>query len=221
MLVSLSYLVCNICQKRQIHINTDFTVTGWMLCVIPRIIKYTKDHSDSDHRKQVNNAINKLFHGLPEDEMDVTQEIFCTEYTDFNNKNSSFDGDEFIWKTKDIRDGNSYSWHQKYSLPCTKVLCFVACRVTSKVLGVGAAERSWGDTKTIKSGKRSVISSDVSEKQSIVYTSACIESARIEQYHYEKQLDDNCSSRTWNEEVDDFDQQLEKWGVEKLFSYQS
>ena len=35
----------------------------------------------------------------------------------------------------------------------TKVLGFVACRVTSKVLGIGAAESSWGDVKTIKYGK--------------------------------------------------------------------
>ena len=41
-------------------------------------------------------------------------------------------------------------WHQEYSLPFTKVLVFVACIVTSKVLGIGAAERSWGDVKTIK-----------------------------------------------------------------------
>ena len=36
-------------------------------------------------------------------------------------------------------------WHQKYLLPLTKVLGFVACRVISKVLGIGEAERSWGD----------------------------------------------------------------------------
>ena len=80
---------------------------------------------------------------------------------------------------------------------------------------------SWGDVKTIKSWKISAIISDVSEKQSIVYIYACIELARIEQYHSDKQLNDNCSSHTWNEEDDDFDQQLEGWGVEKLFSDQS
>ena len=96
--------------------------------------------------------------------MDITQDIFWTEYTEFDNKIGSFDTDEFIWKIKDIRDGNSHLWHQKYSLPCTKVIGFVACRVTSKVLGIGAAERSWGDVKTIKSGKRSTINSDVSDK---------------------------------------------------------
>ena len=55
-------------------------------------------------------------------------------------------------------------------------------------LGIGTAERSWSDVKTMKSGKISDISSDVSEEQSIVYTSACIESAKIEQYHSYKQL---------------------------------
>ena len=130
----------------------------------------------------------------------------------------SYDADEFIWKRKDIRDGKSHLWHQKYSLPFTKVLGFVACRFTSKVLGIGASERSWGDVKTIKSGKISYIVSYVSQKQIIVYTLACIESAKIEQYHSDKQIYDNCSSHTWNEEDDAFDNQLDTWGVERVFS---
>ena len=93
--------------------------------------------------------------------------MFWTEYTDFDNKIGSFDDDDFKWKIKDIKDGNSHLGHQKCSLNCTKVLGFVACRFTPKVLGIGAAERSWGDVKAIKSGKISAISSYVSEKQSI------------------------------------------------------
>ena len=54
----------------------------------------------------------------------------------------------------------------------TKVLGFISCRVTSKMLGIGSAERSWGDIKTIKQGKISAIGSDIYEKQIIVYTSA-------------------------------------------------
>ena len=79
--------------------------------------------------------------------MAVTQDIFWNQYTDFDNNIGSFDAEEFIWKSKDIKDGNSNLWHQKYSLHCTKVLGFVACRVTSKVLRIGAVERSWGDVK--------------------------------------------------------------------------
>ena len=96
--------------------------------------------------------------------MAVTQNIFWNEYTLFDNKNGSFDGDEFIMKSKYIRDGNSHLWNQNYSLPFTKTLGFLACRVTSKVLGIGEAERYWGDVKTIKFCNRSTISSDVTKK---------------------------------------------------------
>ena len=107
--------------------------------------------------------------------MAFTQYLFWTEYTDFDNNNASFDCDEFTRKSKDIRDCNTHFWNQKYSLPFTNILCFVSCRVTSKVLGIGEAERSWGDARKIKSGKISAISSDVSYKQVIIYTYACIE----------------------------------------------
>ena len=124
-----------------------------MLCVIPHIGKYEKYHSNSDHSNHIKFFIKTLFHGLTEDERDITQEIFWTEYTEFDNKNDSFDGDEFVWKSKDSRDGNSNLWHQKYPLPCTKVLVFVACRVTSKVLGIVAEELSWCDEKQLNLGK--------------------------------------------------------------------
>ena len=57
----------NFWEKRQLHMNTDFAVTGWMLCVITHISKYSKYHSDSDHGKKVKNVIKMLFHGLSED----------------------------------------------------------------------------------------------------------------------------------------------------------
>ena len=86
---------------------------------------------------------------------------------------------------------------------------------------MGAENRSWGDVKTIKYGKRSASSSDVLEEQSIVYTYTCIESAIIEQYHSDKQLNDKFSSHIWNEQDDTFGKQLEQWSVDKLFSDQS
>ena len=51
-----------------------------MLCVITHILKDAKYHADSDPRKQVNNVIKNIFHGASEDKIDVTQEIFWTEY---------------------------------------------------------------------------------------------------------------------------------------------
>ena len=57
--------------------------------------------------------------------MTITQDIFWTKYTEFDNKIGSFDADKFIWKTEDITDGNSHLWHQIYLLSCTKVLVFL------------------------------------------------------------------------------------------------
>ena len=84
-------------------------------------------------------------------------------------------------KAKTSKMGTLICGIKNIHLLSQRFLVFVACRVISKVLGIGVAERSWGDVKIIKSGKISAIRSDVSEKQSIVYTSACIEPARIEQ----------------------------------------
>ena len=120
-----------------------------------------------------------MFYGLSEEEIDVTPDICFTEFTEFDNKNGSYDGDEFIWKIEYIRDSNSCFWHQKYSLPCTRVIGFVACRVTSTVLGIGTADCLLSDLNIIKSGKRSAISSGVSEKYSIVYNYSYIGSATI------------------------------------------
>ena len=93
MLIILISSVCKLWRKRQIHINTDFAVTGWMLYVIPHIRKDAKYHSDSGYSKQVKNFIKTLFHRVPEEEMAVTQDIFWTEYTDFYKNNGSIDWD--------------------------------------------------------------------------------------------------------------------------------
>ena len=69
-------------------------------------------------------------------------------------------------------NGNSYLWHEKYSMFTTKVLGFVACQVTSKFCGIGAAERSRGGVKQIKTGKRSHLSGASTKKRSILFVSA-------------------------------------------------
>ena len=76
MLENLSSTVSNLWHKRQLHINTYFAVTGWMLCVITNICKDAKDHSDRNHRKQVNNVIKTLSSGSSEEEMNVTLDVF-------------------------------------------------------------------------------------------------------------------------------------------------
>ena len=89
--------------------------------------------------------------------------------------------------------------------------------VTSIMLGIWSAERSWGDIITIKSGKRTDLGSEISEKQIILYTSDCIEKARIGRTPSHTDSKDGSHSHSWNDEYHAFDYQLYQWGVEKLF----
>ncbi len=79
--------------------------------------------------------------------------------------------------------GHSHIWHEIYSLPHTWVIGFVACRVTSKCLGIRAGERSSSDVKMIKDRKRSNLSGDSLEKQAILYISVHLAEARIRSEH--------------------------------------
>ena len=157
----------------------DWLYVMYFFCVIPHIREDVFKNSNRKHHIQVNNFIKTLFYGSSEKDLHGNLDTFWSEYKKFHHKNNHFDSNEFIWSSKDIRDGNSHLCHQKYSLPCTKVLDVVSFRITSEILEIISAERSWGDVKAIKSGKISAIGSGISEKQSIVYTSAWVEEEKL------------------------------------------
>ncbi len=90
----------------------------------------------------------------------------------------------------DAVNGNSFVWHQLYSPPFTKVIGFVACRTTSKQLGIGAAERSWSDIKQIKDGKPSNLGRVSLEKRAILYSSARLNEAKIRANHGDNEEND-------------------------------
>ena len=69
--------------------------------------------------------------------------------------------------------------NKKYALPYTSVLGFVACRVTSKTLGIGPCEQNWAAVKNIKTGKRVHLDGDSLEKRAVLCASALIRYARI------------------------------------------
>lgn len=73
---------------------------------------------------------------------------------------------------QDVVEGFSHLWHEKYSLDYTQVLGYVACRDTSKLYGIGPAERSWAAVKIIKNLSRSHLGGSSTEKWSIIYISA-------------------------------------------------
>ena len=116
------------------------------------------------------------------------------------------------WATVDVTQGNLFLWHEKYSLPYTIVLGFVGCHVTSKLCGIGPAERLWGGVKNIKTGKRSHMSGESTEKRSILYVSAKIQQSQIMCDRLEK-LDATATEINAMFGVN-FDMQLERFDVD-------
>ena len=67
--------------ERQKHINTDYYVTGLLLCVIPYIRENVFKNSNRNHINQVNTVIKTLFAGLSEKQFHENIDTFWGEYT--------------------------------------------------------------------------------------------------------------------------------------------
>jgi len=138
-------------------------------------------------------------------------DTFWNEFKAFQNRTNPYH-DPSRWASNDVTSGNLYLWHKKYSIPYTTVLEYVACRITSKLCGIGPAERSWGRVKQVKDGKRSHLSGESTEKQNIQFISSKIAQAMIECDKMEK-IDAAGGNQMFGDDDMDFDLQLEKVGI--------
>ena len=66
------------------------------------------------------------------------------------------------------------------------MLGFVACRVCSKLCGIGPAKRAWAAVKTIKTDKRSHLGGKSIEKRSVIYITAKQQEGRLKLEQNEK-----------------------------------
>ena len=58
---NICFFISNLWNKREEHINNDYAVTGWMLCVITHIREDVFKNAQNKHRIQVNNVIKTFF----------------------------------------------------------------------------------------------------------------------------------------------------------------
>ena len=89
---------------------------------------------------------------------------------------------------------------------------FVACRVTSKILGIGSAERSWGAVKHLKTDKRSHMSGPVTKQQATLFGAASIKASQARRNALENHP--TAVRKLWSDEDLAFDLQLSAWGVD-------
>ena len=199
-------------KKRELSIVGDFVIAAWALCVMPEVRKDCKERMTGKHRDAIDRVIEKMFSYDPNIDVDQKKDQFWTEFKTFQDQTYPFDK-ACRWNTADVFQGRSHLWHEKYSDPYTEVMGMVGMRTTSKVTGIGAAERSWGDVKQIKSMKRVHLSARATEMQAVIYTTARITEARLRERAYENALL-TTASQMWTDDDVNFDLQLENFGVE-------
>jgi hypothetical protein len=120
---------------------------------------------------------------------------FHAEYRDFSCRMGHFSR-VHIWVSAENPLEKAYRWHQNYSLLYTEVLGKLACLVTSKILGIGTAERNWKQVKAVKSGQRTNTGVLKAKHQVMIYSQyqAMKAQARITRM--------SCAGKLWTD--DDF-----------------
>ena len=209
---SLGQSVVDIWMKRREKLVSDFAIAGWLLSPIPEIYKDSADNMTGKYRDAVDRLLKKMMASDYADDSDELAEImntFWEEFEQFKNKSGPFDK-SYIWSEQnpDLLHGKSHIWHKKNSYFQTKYFGKFACRVCSKIVGMGSAERNWGDVKYLKSEKRSHLSSEAVEKQATIFGASCMKDADIER----NKVLSSTTERYQFWEDDDFDRQFDILG---------
>jgi hypothetical protein len=172
--------------KRREKMCHDFAITAWLLSPCPQIRAHVKENLGLEHKLAAERMLLKLF--LPDDltpeakaqQTAVMIDEFWNEYEWFDNRLGPFgEGRHHIWVSADITDNRSCFWHKKFSYLETKQLGRLACRVTSKINGMGNAERCWGTVKQLKNGQRSHLTASSVTKAATIFGAACAERAKL------------------------------------------
>ena len=207
---------------RKEKLEHEYAVTAWALCVMEDVredVSQRLNNAGGKYRDAIEKVVSRL-HQLPcanthPDVLKMTEgeiiDVFWNEFKAFHNKTEPFH-QPARWSTSDVLNGQSHLWHEKYSLPYTRVLGYVACRVTSKLCGIGPAERCWSAVKQIKKDKRSHLSGESTEKRSVIYMSAKQQEAKSLRDKME-QIDASGPNAMFGDDDMNFDLQLEQYGV--------
>ncbi len=192
-------------EKRKTQLVSDFAVLGWLVSVVPEIILDAKSYTH-DERERAERCLKQLWHpqSAVESQFQKNLNKFFFELSKFHNREGPYDNKR-IWCDTYALTGQSHLWHKEHTVRFKYMsLGFTACRVASKILGIGAAERSWGDVKRIIGDRRLSLASTKIHKQSVIYTSNCIQAKKKE-----LNLDDH-TWKEWDLAMDDFNCSIER-----------
>ena len=197
-------------KKRLPCLDHDYAIAGWFLSPVECVREDVAVNHMGSHKTAMVRILKKLI--IPQCDTEAEQlradahiiSTFWTEWNEFRTKRGPFQRC-WIWAAPEIETRPDL-WHQNYSLAETQVLGRIGCIICSKLLGSGPCERSHGDYKHQKGGKRSHLSGAKAEKQAAIFGKYCGEKARV------KRKEDDALKVEWDE--DDFeDLGFSKFGI--------
>ena len=189
--------------SRKKKIVSDFAILGWLLCPVEEVHKDMTDNFHEDHMNQAEKVLRILLHTDTDEEFTNHYNTFREEHREFMRKIGLYEAKSKMWQSSLLDNGKVHEWHDIFSINSTEVLGWVACRVTSKILGIGNAERAWGAVKQLKSGRRGHLSGANTKKQATIFAKACIDNAILKRQHSSK--DGETRYNTWANDYEEFE----------------
>ena len=166
---SFGALIYQCWRKRALQLSSDYAIAGWLLSVDPDIWEDAKKYRQ-EHAAALKRVAEKLYsHICPIYlKLKYVQQTMH-QFTLFRNRLFPYDNEQ-LWNSPLCSAGDSHLWHANFSsvIPARE-LTYVACKVCSKVLGIGSCERAWGAAKAQKDGQRTCLSAKALEKTATLY----------------------------------------------------
>ena len=173
---SITNTVMRIWLRRRSKLVHDCALVGFLLS--PNQTIMTRVNECLDETPIFHEAVQRLIYKLlvrsyfvGEDRKNALADLvdkFWDEHISFKNRSGVLGGD-VMWMAAKGEQVQAHRWHQKYTRSRTKVLGRLACLVTSKILGIGTAERNWKQYKKIKSGERTNLNPTAAMKITCIY----------------------------------------------------
>ena len=158
---------------------------------MPEVRKDVADCNIEIHQNAAERDITKLSLYNVDENMGQVINDFWDEEKHFRKKTGMY-YEHYQWNSPNVDKGNLAVFHDHYLIPHTVVFGKTTVRETLKITGMGSAKRNWGYVKHINYGKRFHISTDNTEKKSMIYTKARLNKAKVHRGELEK-MNDACA----------------------------
>jgi hypothetical protein len=138
----------------------------------PEIMERAKNASATDDAA-LDRIATKLLKAKGLDDAAIVPQlaVLAVEIQHFQRRTGPFVEVPKIWVSPLLQEGKIAEWHATHVIKITEVLGFLGARTTGKLLGIGSAERNWGEYKRANNKFRPM-DAETAEKQTLIFGAA-------------------------------------------------